>query len=117
MSEQTSVKSIFVRVMTIAGGACVLLALAADLAYLHAETRRQAQVIGDQAQVISDQAEQIDALCEWVESACAQAEAEEAEKPTEGFGRRIVEKFRAVGRKTVDAFHNVDDKMNPQAGK
>ena len=107
--EQTSGKSAFFRVAAIAGIACALIALVADLAYLHVETRRQARVI-------CDQAEQIGALCEWAENACAQA-AEEGKKPTVGLGRRIVEKFRAVGRKTVDAFHKVDDRMNPQAGK
>ena len=106
--EQTAGKSAFARIALIAGIACALIALVADLAYLHVEAHRQAQAI-------CDQAEQMDALCEWVESACAQT-AEEGKK-TDGLGRRIVEKIRAVGRKTVDAFHKVDDKMNPQSGK
>lgn len=106
--EQTTEKSAFARTAPIVGIACALIALVADLAYLHVETRRQAQVI-------CEQAEQIDALCEWAENVCAQA-AEDG-KQADGFGRRIMKKFRAVGKKTVDAFHRIDDKMNPQAEK
>ena len=89
---------------------CAFAALLADNVYLHVETRRQERVL-------QAQAEQISGLCEWVEHASVQGKWNDGKNSVRDWGRRVAEKIRAAGRKTVSAFHKADDKLNPQVDK
>lgn len=98
------------KAMPIACIVCACVALVADNVYLHVETRRQDRIL-------QAQAEQIDGLCEWVEHASVQGKWNDGKNSVRDWGRRVAEKIRAAGRKTVSAFHKADDKLNPQVDK